>query len=628
MVHKLTVMSVLVTSVISDDIVTLQTNLGPVKGISSTVSFGNITKAYTVFKKIPYAKPPVGDLRFKDPASYGPWNGTLDATQFGPSCFQPKYPAFENYMPNFKQSEDCLFLNIYVPASSSVRQKKSVMIWIHGGAYIVGQGMLYDGSYLSVVGDIIVVTINYRLNVFGFLTTSDGMSNGNYGFNDQRKAIQWVNDNIESFGGDTQSITLFGESAGGFSVGLQTIFPSNKGLFHRVIEQSGTSNTFFSETPKHFLGSELVIQSLNCSNGMVSERMTCMQSKSEAEILNASLSLPYYGSGSSDLHIVGFWAPYLKDDPRKSMDNPSSPAVEFFKSLDVIIGTCESEGSLLLEPLAALQNKLSFNISDGITSDYMCKHILPPLTEDYYRNNNAIGNAICQKYQNNGSIADQGKHVVNFYSDLFYHSPAVQSLNVHATNRLNRKQFRYVNKRRSVVSYPLNSFPWLKEAGHGAEIPYIFPVKAALPYATDDDISFSLKMMKYWSNFAKTGNVNGNGVPKWPEYDLVTKQYALLDVNPVILNNLYKDRMDFWLTKIPALASQHGTTPCTEPELAPNNGKDGNSDNVDKAQPLIDNFVRTPHRRTVNASDRSPPTPTEALHDKTNGSIGTKKTKA
>ncbi|XP_052071206.1 putative inactive carboxylesterase 4 [Mytilus californianus] len=325
-------MSVFVTSVISDDIVTLQTNLGPVKGITSTVSFGNITKAYTVFKKIPYAKPPVGELRFKDPVSYGPWNGTLDATQFGPSCFQPKYPAFENYMPNFKQSEDCLFLNIYVPVSTSVRKKKSVMIWIHGGGYVTGQGMLYDGSYLSVIGDVIVVTINYRLNVFGFLTTSDGMSNGNYGFNDQRKAIQWVNNNIESFGGNTQSITLFGESAGGFSVGLQAIFPANKGLFHRVIEQSG----------------------------------------------------------SSDLHIVGFWAPYFKDDPRNSMLNSSSPSVEFFQSLDVIIGTCESEGSLLVEILAALQNKLSFNISDGITSDYMCKHIIPPLTEDYYHNSTAI----------------------------------------------------------------------------------------------------------------------------------------------------------------------------------------------------------------------------------------------
>ncbi|XP_052071190.1 fatty acyl-CoA hydrolase precursor, medium chain-like [Mytilus californianus] len=564
MEHLLTVVSLMVISVISDDIVTVQTNLGPVKGISSTVSFDNITHVYTVFKKIPYAKPPVGDLRFKDPASYGPCNGTLDATQFGPSCFQQYTPGYDEFLPNLKLSEDCLFLNIYVPASASEQHKKSVMIWIHGGGYVLGQGMFYDGSFLSAIGDVIVVTLNYRLDVFGFFTTSDGMSDGNYGFNDQRKAIQWVNDNIESFGGNTQSITLFGESAGGFSVGLQAIFPANKGLFHRVIEQSGTSNSFFSDTPKHFLGSEMVIQSLNCRNGMPSERTLCMQSKSAEEILNASISLPVYSSGSLDIHQIGYWAPYFKDDPSKLMQNQRSPAVEFFRSLDVIIGTCESEGSLLLEPLESLQNKLSFNISEGITSDYMCKHIVQPLTEDFYRNSTAIGNAICQKYQNKGSIADQGQNVINSFSDLFFHSPAVQSLNIHAINNHKTKQFQYVNKRRSIFSSYLNRYQWFKGSAHGDDLPYIFPFKSTLPSATDDDISFSLKMMKYWSNFAKTGNVNGNGVPKWPEYDLVTKQYALLDVHPLIQNNLYKDRMDFWLTQIPAL--QSGTTPCTTQE--------------------------------------------------------------
>ncbi|CAG2236092.1 CES1 [Mytilus edulis] len=565
MEHLLTFVSLMVSSVNSEYIVTVQTNLGPVKGIASTVSFDNNTHAYTVFKKIPYAKPPVGDLRFKDPASYGPWNGTLDATQFGPSCYQQYTPGYDGFLPNLKLSEDCLFLNIYVPSSASVNNKKSVMIWIHGGGYVVGQGMFYDGSFLSTIGDVIVVTLNYRLDVFGFFTTSDGMAGGNYGFNDQRKAIQWVNDNIESFGGDTQSITLFGESAGGFSVGLQAIYPANKGLFHRIIEQSGTGNSFFSDTPKHFLGSEMVIQSLNCSNGTPSERTLCMQSKSAEEILNASISLPVFGSGSLDIHEISYWAPYFKKDPRKLMRNPRSPAVEFFRSLDVIIGTCESEGTLLLQQLELFQNKLPFNLSQGITSDFMCKHIVQPLTEDLYNNSTAIRSAMCQKYQNKSSIADQGQNVINLFSDLFFHSPAVQSLNIHAINNNTTKQFQYVNERRSIFSSFLGRYPWFKGAGHGDELPYIFPFQLpSLPSATDDDISFSLKMMKYWSNFAKTGNVNGNGVPEWPEYDLVTKKYSLLDVNPVIQNNLYKDRMDFWLTQIPALKS--GTTPCTTPE--------------------------------------------------------------
>ena len=172
--------------VVCDSIVTLQTKLEPISGLSSSVNINNVQKYLTVFKTVPFAKPHVGDLRFRNPVPHGPWNGTLYAISFVPSCIQQIRPEAIAYLPNLNQSEDCLLLYIYVPAGSSTSNKKSVMIWIHGGGLSKGQGMSNGGSYLNVTGDVIVVTINYRLNIFGFFPPSDGSAAGNYGQWDQR----------------------------------------------------------------------------------------------------------------------------------------------------------------------------------------------------------------------------------------------------------------------------------------------------------------------------------------------------------------------------------------------------------------------------------------------------------
>jgi carboxylesterase type B len=170
-----------VVSTGSDSIVTLQTRLGNIKGISSTFTLINITKPYTIFRNIPFAQAPIGELRFRKPVPYGSWNGTLDATQFGPSCVQ-SLEYITEYLPNKQMSEDCLVLNVFVPSDES-NSKKSVILWIHGGGYLGGQGMAYDGSYLDGIGNVIVVTINYRLEAFGFFSfsTGDDVAPGNYG---------------------------------------------------------------------------------------------------------------------------------------------------------------------------------------------------------------------------------------------------------------------------------------------------------------------------------------------------------------------------------------------------------------------------------------------------------------
>lgn len=202
-----------------------------------------------VFKGIPFAAPPIGPLRWSPPDAPASWNGTRDATRFGK--VSPQNPlllrALAAMVIDDEQSEDCLYLNVWTPGAD--RTKRPVMVWIHGGAFTIGSGSqgIYDGSVLARRGDVVVVTINYRMGPFGFLRLkdiTDGKipSSGNEGLLDQIAALEWVRDNIADFGGDPENVTIFGESAGGMSVGCLMAMPNARRLFHKAIPQSGSCN--------------------------------------------------------------------------------------------------------------------------------------------------------------------------------------------------------------------------------------------------------------------------------------------------------------------------------------------------------------------------------------------------
>ena len=234
---------------------------------------GSVVEGVNTFKGIPYAAPPFGTQRFRPPQPVEPWSGVRDALTYGPTVLKPPYfPPFDTLLPEPAiPGEDCLNLNIWSPDLGEAQLP--VMVWIHGGAFANGSGAIdmYDGSHFARDG-VVCVTINYRLGIDGFLYLGDG--NDNLGLLDQLAALQWVQENIAAFGGDPGNVTIFGESAGGMSVGTLLSMPRAAGLFRRAIAESGAGHHVISSeyrpvhypatSPKSLASSRRVMPSRRC----------------------------------------------------------------------------------------------------------------------------------------------------------------------------------------------------------------------------------------------------------------------------------------------------------------------------------------------------------------------------
>ena len=314
MLIRLTVFCVWFPSIAS---VTVSTKNGDLEGF--VTSYANFSFAYKHVKKflgVPFAAPPTSQLRFKPPEPPLKWKPKVrSAKRHGNVCWQGKaYEVrFKKFVHNFTYSEDCLFLDIYTP---DVKSKLPVMFYIHGGSYEFGATVTFPGDILALHGAVVVIT-QYRLGPFGFLTTGDSASPGNFGMLDQVAALQWVKENVENFGGDPGKVTIFGLSAGGTSVSLHLLSPMSEGLFQQAIAESGVDLSPFAIQPTSFglrFANELAGY-LDCPTSDHSEMMACIRQKEAKEIQDASDSITYIFTGYLR------WAPvvdkyFLLDTPR------------------------------------------------------------------------------------------------------------------------------------------------------------------------------------------------------------------------------------------------------------------------------------------------------------------------
>jgi para-nitrobenzyl esterase len=469
-----------------------------------------------VFKGIPFAQPPVGDLRWREPQAVVAWEGVRDAGSYAAPCAQ--IAAGWNDRTAAISKEDCLYLNVWAPAWPP-SSRLPVMFWIHGGANMGGSTLgaggiepAFDGEKLARHG-VVVVSAAYRLGVFGFMAHAEltaesaHQASGNYGLLDQVAALRWVHDNIAQFGGDPAKVTIFGQSAGGMDVGLLMASPLARGLFQRAIQESGTVIIGGAPTPTleqaEAAGARFAAHLQAPEKGAIAY----LRGLSAAEVLKAS---PPYGGGGADR-------------PGPDVDGyalPRSPASVF-----------EAGGEARV-PLITGSNAREMLIPGG-------PEAARKAIEQYYGERAAralplygLAGGEAPSYPPYGDAGAQ------FRTDTFFRCPAVLTAGWHSAHN---PTWEY--------EFTVGAEP--EGARHSGELRYVFGRRGVQDTA-DPDAKVTEQIQTYWTNFAKSGNPNGPRLPHWPRYDSAKRKYQELNLDGAITKSdlrgaacaLFRERLE------------------------------------------------------------------------------------
>lgn len=484
----------------------------PIQVTSGAISGIELGSGVSAYRGIPFAAPPVGDLRWQPPQPPIPWSGTLAAESYGPVCMQQRTEAL--------MSEDCLYLNVWTSAVAA-NEKRPVMVWIHGGGWSSGASVNQDSSSTGITGTydgaafaengVVLVSVNYRMSGFGFMAhpelsaESERGVSGNYGILDHIAALEWVQDNIAEFGGDPGNVTIFGESAGAASVYALTATPLAKNLFHKAIAQSvwitSTNMTHLTEhnglsesaesRGQRAIGNKLA--ELGASGG--GDMLESMRALSAEDVLSLQLEVSLIEDG---------WV-YPKSAP------------EIF-----------AEGSHNIVPLLA-------GINDGEGLLFVRGDRVPDSIADQRR----IREAELGEFSGNlldiyvaASDADVLAVEVDYNTDSWFARPTREL--VRSMARTPAATYMYVFTRN--LQDPAQRSP------HAMELRYVFN---ELPdNASEIDQKISELMNNYWVQFAATGNPNRSGLPQWPSYDLEMQQHQLIGADVEQGAFLLQDKLD------------------------------------------------------------------------------------
>ncbi|XP_005052807.1 PREDICTED: fatty acyl-CoA hydrolase precursor, medium chain-like isoform X1 [Ficedula albicollis] len=525
-----------------------ETKYGRVRGYQFKVDAAERT--VNVFLGLPFAKPPVGSLRFSEPQPPEPWQGVRDATSYPPMCLQDKAQGqrFSDMITNRKDrvllevSEDCLYLNVYTPVPTGKQEKLPVLVWIHGGGLVFGAASSYDGSALAAFDNVVVVAIQYRLSIAGYFSTGDEHARGNWGYLDQVAALQWIQENIIHFGGDPGSVTIFGESAGGISVSALVLSPLAKGLFHKAISESGTvALGLFTDNPKE--DAKKIAAVSGCEKSSSAAMVECLRGKTEEELLQVTLKMD-----STTLQLCSNASPgeckqnfffvsacvdgaFFPKSPRELLSEKSITAVPYI----IGVNNCEFGWGLpMIMKYPPFVDGLDKDVARQILEANLALIIQGPVSE--------IADRVYKEYiEDAESPAQVRDGLLDAMGDLYFVISSVEVARYHrdAGNPVYFYEFQH---RASSLD---GLVPEFVKADHGAEIAFVFGKPFLAGGATKEEDKLSRTIMRYWTNFAKNGNPNGEGLVHWPQYGLEEK-YLGIDLEQKVAEKLKEHRVEFW----------------------------------------------------------------------------------